>query len=210
VRAKCSALLQISGQVASLLEEDPLNPVHLAQFQRIERCNHRSSTCLEALSPLTNQPSEEQNKLRRTDYCDLIVSHSMLSTGMILLNFTLASGQSESMDKCRLWTRKMIHTIHLVDKNEFQYFPPVLAICWAVAADVILQELHRPNPTAINPEARCLLEEELGIILNAQQTLSSLYPVAGVLGDRIRSRINGEQFPLSTVSPSPTSSQYSC
>jgi len=212
IRAKSATLLQLSGRLSALLEEDPFNPEHHFEQSRLERCIHKCSTSLGTLFPLPEHRIVERSEVDR--FYDLVLAQSMLGAGMVLLHHSFAESQPVSMGKCQAWARKILQVAQFIDETQYNKLSPVIAICWAVAADVFLQELGTGDGT--DPVRTIHIEEELNTILRALKFLGITFPIAGVLGSRVGTRYFGDQSswsiasPSPYLSPSPTSSQYSC
>lgn len=62
------------------------------------------------------------------EFHNLVLVHSMLAAGMILLHHPLAATNSTSMDKCQTWARKVIYAAEMVPDAHFCYLSPIMTV----------------------------------------------------------------------------------
>ncbi len=130
------------------------------------------------------------------EFFHVIFVHSFLSVAMILLHYPLAKRSPTSLDKCQTWARKVLYTVEKVPPECYRSLHPMLSVslsgywycislhtfmkmCWAVAGDILLEEIIACIGE-LAPQPRVLaLQGELDSILNSMSLLSKTSPISG-------------------------------
>jgi len=159
-----------------------VDPTLWENFRLLELCINKSSA---SLGPLPYSPILHVEVDPPQEFFHMILVHTFLSVAMILLHHPLTRSNPPSQDKCQTWARKILYSVEQVPTAHFSSMHPMVAMCWAVAADVILQEIIGEQ-RMVTPSSRILsLEGELDSLLSAMLELSKIHPIAEILSNRI-------------------------